>query len=263
MCTIIVANHAHSAYPVVIAANRDEFYARESTAPVLLHDLFPRVTGGRDGVKGGTWLGVNELGLFAGITNQRTWHEADRSRRSRGEVVVEVLKQTSVEAMLNYLRALHGADYNPFNLVFGDAGALHVAYVRDAPASVHIEPLAHGLFVLPNDVLDSADFPKVAHAKSLLAPALAEPFESFALAMKATLRDHTVMPDALLAPPPPDSLATMDFVRALSPVCVHTAVYGTHSASFLALERGRVARYEFASGPSCVNEWSDVLTRLQ
>jgi uncharacterized protein with NRDE domain len=257
MCTVIVANHAHPAFPVVVAANRDEMYARRSTPPQILRSS-PCIVGGRDGERGGTWLGVNERGLFAAITNQRTWHAADRSRRSRGEVVLGVLERESPDAAAAFLASLDGAQYNPFNLVFGDANAMFVAYVRDDPASARVDVLPHGLWVLPNDVIDSPDFPKVQLAKDIVAPVLAEPFDTLVRAMKTALKSHTVMPDEKLAPPPPDSGVSMDFVRALSPMCIHAPLYGTHSASVVALEPGRVAHYEFAAGPSCEHPFVDV-----
>jgi uncharacterized protein with NRDE domain len=117
--------------------------------------------------------------------------------------------------------------------------------------------------VLPNDVIDSSDFPKVLHAKAIVAPMLAEPFDSLIRAMKSALRSHVVTPDDTLPSPPADSGVSIDFVRALSPMCIHTPLYGTHSASVVALDAGRVAHYEFANGPSCENPFVDVMPLLR
>src|SRR6266536_3537682 len=57
-------------YPLIIAANRDEHYDRPSAPPALLNTQ-PKIIAGRDLRAGGTWLGVNETGLIAGILNRR------------------------------------------------------------------------------------------------------------------------------------------------------------------------------------------------
>ena len=258
MCTLIVAHHVHPAFPVVIAANRDEFYARPSTSPLVLSQHGPRIVGGRDGAKGGTWMGVNDRGLFVGITNQRTWHAADPTLRSRGDVVMGVLAQTSPDAMVSTVRSFDATTYNPFNLLFGDADAMYVAYFRHESPSIAVLPLPRGLHVLPNDVLDSREFPKVERAIACVTPALDGSFDELKLAMKSALRDHTKSPLTMLPLPPSDALFPPEIVRELSALCIHTPVYGTHSASFIALEPGRVAQYEFAVGPSCEHPFVDV-----
>ncbi len=257
MCTLVVVHRGHPSFPVIVAANRDEFYARTTAPPAVLAEG-PRVVGGRDMEKGGTWLAVNAHGMFVGLTNQRTWYPADASRRSRGEVVLAALACTSSDTMAHVVRRTDASLYNPFNLLFGDAHAMYVAYFRHGPPSVTVEPLPQGLHVLPNDVLDSPEFPKVARATALIAPALAGPFEDLALAMKSALRDHERARIEHLPPPPADAQFPPDMVRELSSLCVHTAVYGTRSASFVALAPGRVAHFEFAAGRPCENAFVDV-----
>ena len=83
MCSVVVLNGVRADYPVVLATNRDEFYARASSGPQRLLDA-PRSVGGRDLVAHGTWAAVTEHGLFVGVTNQRTLAPPDRSKRSRG-----------------------------------------------------------------------------------------------------------------------------------------------------------------------------------
>ena len=68
MCLILVAWCAHPAFPLVVAANRDEFYARP-TALAARWPASPKIIGGRDLEAGGTWLGVSEQGRFAAVTN--------------------------------------------------------------------------------------------------------------------------------------------------------------------------------------------------
>ncbi|MEZ4470194.1 MAG: NRDE family protein [bacterium] len=232
MCTFLVGRGTDPRWPLVIAANRDEFYGRRSTGPEVLIDS-PRVVGGRDLEAGGTWLGVRPDGFFAGLTNQPR-PPGPAAARSRGEVVLEVLRLGAPGARA-WLEALEPADFLPFNLLFGDAAALFVAYGR--PGSVtRFEEVPAGFHVLPNGELDTPLFPKVARARALVDGTL----ES----LEAALADgHT--PSDLPAPPPHLSA---DVFAAVHRLCVRTFAYGTVSATSVALVPGGVARYHFAPG---------------
>lgn len=70
MCLIVVGWRVHPDYPLVVAANRDEFYARPTAALSRWPDA-PEIIGGRDLEAGGTWLGISEAGRFAAVTNVR------------------------------------------------------------------------------------------------------------------------------------------------------------------------------------------------
>ena len=70
MCLILVAWRAHPDYPLVVAANRDEFFARRTAAAAFWPDR--DILAGRDLQAGGTWLGINPgTGRFAALTNYR------------------------------------------------------------------------------------------------------------------------------------------------------------------------------------------------
>src|SRR5688572_11423872 len=120
MCTVLVMNRVHRDLPVVIGANRDEFYARPASGP---QELAPGIFGGRDLTAGGTWMAVTPGGFFAALTNHHTGAPADRSRRSRGEIVVSALAAAGprgdLDAAARYVATLDPRDYNPFNLLFG------------------------------------------------------------------------------------------------------------------------------------------------
>src|SRR5882762_8752930 len=85
MCLILLAWRAHAEYPLVVAANRDEFHARPSSAAGFWTDR-PSVLAGRDLEAGGTWMGVARSGRFAAVTNYRGAHEP-RAAESRGALV--------------------------------------------------------------------------------------------------------------------------------------------------------------------------------
>ena len=100
MCILMVIHKGIPSYPIVVAANRDEYYDRPTQGPHQLAHT-PVVWGGRDTRAGGTWLGVNAHGLVIGLTNRRIREEQenDPQRRSRGLLCLEALQcRTATEA---------------------------------------------------------------------------------------------------------------------------------------------------------------------
>lgn len=252
MCTIGVVFRAHPEWPLVIAANRDELYARESTPPVVLEDGPPRIVGGRDVVAGGTWMGVNGAGLFVGITNQRTYRGPDRSLSSRGDVVLSALRSTSMEELRAYVRSLDGRAYNEFNLLYGNDEAIDVAYARRDRERVHVEPVPEGTHALPNEVIGHPDFAKAEWLSEGLAESPATPASA-----RAILGSHRKPSLEDIAEPPPESRFDRAMIREVGALCIHTERYGTRSSTFAALAGGRVMRYLYADGPPCETPFVD------
>jgi uncharacterized protein with NRDE domain len=250
MCTILILRHVHPDYPLVLAANRDEFYGRPATAPQVLLER-PRVVGGKDLERSGTWMGVTAEGFFVGLTNQRSLGPADRSLRSRGEVVVRTLEAGSVEAAERYLDTLRPGDFNAFNLLYGDARRLRVAYARTAAAALERADVPAGVHVLPNDVIDCAELPKVARARSLAARLSGAPWPQLAAGLQALMADHALPPLATVPEPPPAALFPREVVHQLQALCIHTPLYGTRSFSLVALQPGRVAHYLSGEDTPC------------
>ena len=254
MCTLVAIQRPDR--PLVVAANRDEFYDRAASGPRIVH-AHPRAVAGVDLARGGTWMGANERGLFVAITNQRSFEGADPRLASRGAVVLEALREESVAGIDRLLGALDPADYNGFNLLYGDASALRVAYARPEQTEIEIEALGPGVWVLPNDRIGSADFPKTERVHALVAPWLDAdaPLEE---ALTRVLADHELPPLERIPPPPAGSRFDHAILQRLQAICIHTPVYGTRSAAVLTLEPGRVARYLHAEGPPCTTPFVDV-----
>ncbi|MEM9491500.1 MAG: NRDE family protein, partial [Myxococcota bacterium] len=119
MCTLLLAHRAHPDYPLVIAANRDEYY-RRATAPAEFWASAPQVLAGRDLEAGGTWLGITTAGRWAGLTNIRDPQLHRDSARSRGWLVRDyLLGPARPEHYLAQL-AEQRAHYGGFNLLVGD-----------------------------------------------------------------------------------------------------------------------------------------------
>lgn len=258
MCTIGIVFRAHPQWPLVIAANRDELYARDTMPPTVLERTAPTgpIVGGRDLVAGGTWMGVNGAGMFVGITNQRTYVGPDPSLRSRGEVVMQALRCASMAELRRFLESLDARTFNAFNLLFGDGDSLEVAYARQEQQRVRIEAVPEGAHALPNDTLDHPDFAKAGWLSTGLAAALAsssldpEP-------IRAVLGSHRKPALADTPNPPPNSRFDRSMIREVGALCIHTERYGTRSSTIVALAGGRVVRYLYADGPPCQTPFVD------
>ncbi len=170
MCLVILALSSHPDYPLVVAANRDEFF-RRGTAPATFWPQHPTLLAGRDLEMGGTWMGVTRSGRFAAITNFRDPAQTATAPRSRGELTLDyLLVDEGPEPWLERL-APRAADYAGFNLLLGDSGELWYA-TNSAGEALTRRPLAPGVYGLSNALLDTP-WPKVTLGKQRLAGALA------------------------------------------------------------------------------------------
>lgn len=242
MCTIAILFRVAD-LPVVIAANRDELYARDTRSPQV---LAPGVVGGLDAVSGGTWLAVNRSGRFAAVTNQRALADPPTGVRSRGLAVKELAAVADQDA---YVAALDPRSYASMNLVWGDADRARIAYLRH-DGTKEIGELGRGIHVLCNDKIGAAGFPRAQRLQTALAAIIAEvpQFSEHSVRLPPLLGDHTRVP---LADVPPSHLPP-ELARELTATCIHSEHYGTRSSTIVALDHGRVAAYLHADGPPCV-----------
>ncbi|MDH5579328.1 MAG: NRDE family protein, partial [Betaproteobacteria bacterium] len=146
MCLILVAWRVHADYPLVVAANRDEFHSRPAARATFWDDR-PEVLAGRDLQARGTWMGVSRGGRFAAVTNYRGGTEPGAAE-SRGALVTRYLEGADVRQL-----AEHKSDYSGFSLLAADGNELWCLSNRDG-APRHLEP---GWYGLGNLLLDSSD----------------------------------------------------------------------------------------------------------
>jgi len=116
MCLVVFALHMHPDLPLVVLANRDEYYARP-TAPAQSFTDAPELFGGRDLQHGGTWLAISTAGRIAALTNFRS-PLAVRRGRSRGALVREALAPHPDPA--SWAQRIARPLYPSFNLLLGD-----------------------------------------------------------------------------------------------------------------------------------------------
>ncbi|MFB6125712.1 MAG: NRDE family protein [Halolamina sp.] len=189
----------------------------------------------RDERVGGTWIGANDRGVFAGVTNR--WVGDLDGDRSRGLLVADCLRAPTAEAAARHVeRAVEADAYAGFNLVVADAAA---ALLLEWDGSLRVTRFDPGVHVVVNVGADGAFVqppnrpPEVGpeqaddarRVRATLAPEPGEAVEGWLSRAKATLGDHGYG------------------------VCVHGDGFGTRSSSALIL--GDRRRYEFADGPPC------------
>jgi uncharacterized protein with NRDE domain len=147
VCLIVLGVGQHPDYPLILAANRDEFHARPTQEAHWWPDR-PGVLGGRDLQAGGTWLAVSRSGRFATVTNFRDAKPPDSSHRSRGHLVTEFLE--SELSPQDYVAAIDEDVYAGFNLIVGTAG--EIAYLSNREDGTR--DLGPGAYGLSNALLD-------------------------------------------------------------------------------------------------------------
>ena len=169
MCLVVLSLGEHPDYPLILAANRDEFYARPTRDAGWWPDR-PDVVGGRDLQAGGTWLGITRSRRFAALTNYReSARPAARARHSRGLLVNDWLAGDDEPMPAARGLADAGVDYSGFNLLLGRPGAL--VYLSNRGADPR--PVTVGVHGLSNHLLDT-DWPKVRAGRERLVAALAD-----------------------------------------------------------------------------------------
>lgn len=258
MCTALIVRASGS---LVVAANRDELHRRPAVGPTVLVDR-PRLVGGLDLEQRGSWLGVSAGGAIALLTNQPDPRGPSPDRRSRGELVMEVLRRGGGDDARAWLAGIDGRHYNGFNLLVGDAGRADVFHGRPDRASLDVVPVPAGFHVLPNGVLDQDGHIKVARARALLTGCESQPGAELEAALVAALADHERPALASLPEPAAGARFSRDEIRELSAICIHTPAYGTRSAAFVHLVPGGVASLQWASGPPCRTPFVDAAPLL-
>lgn len=103
-----------------MAANRDEMAGRPWDPPGRHWPDRENVVAGIDQLAGGTWMGLNDEGVVAGILNRKDSLGPDDTLRSRGEIVLEALDHADAADAADALSNLDGRSYRSFNLVVAD-----------------------------------------------------------------------------------------------------------------------------------------------
>ncbi len=185
MCILFVALGQHKDFPLIIAANRDEFFHRPSAGLHYWED-YPNILAGRDMLAGGSWLGVNYNNRIAAVTNIRRPELLREDARSRGDLVARYLRDDDNDAAFSRFLEEESHTYNPFNLVYGTREKLMVY----SSVSKQLLTLQPGYTAISNGELDDP-WPKMSRGV-LAVRELIEDNESLdARAFLRLMRDST------------------------------------------------------------------------
>jgi len=240
MCLIVFSWKKHPEYPLVVAANRDEFYQRP-TSLLSPWENSP-VIAGRDIQEGGTWLGVTASGRFAAVTNYRQFLEMHTTfAKSRGKLCRDFLESNmSAKDFLEQLEP-EAMSYGGFNLLVSDGHVLGYGCNRyhkgDTAYYAYDADLAPGIYGLSNHRLDTL-WPKVARSKAAFSRISGQLTLNKAGATEADLLqvmlDNEEASDEAL----PDTGIGIEKERFLSPSFIRTSLdYGTRASTILIRDR--------------------------
>jgi uncharacterized protein with NRDE domain len=240
MCLIAWNWQPHSATPLLLLSNRDEFYAR--TAEPLQwwseDGGGSDILAGKDLQAGGTWLGVSRSGRLAAITNYRTTKPARTDTPSRGELVALFLNsQASADDYLRTLAARCG-DYNPFNLLVFDGRQLMGLESRIARI-LHLPP---GIGAVSNASFNTP-WPKLTRLSKELESQVTQG-HSDAGCLLPLLHDRSAASDQDL----PQTGVPLPLERMLSATFITSPEYGTRACSVVAIHSTHIDFTEQSHG---------------
>ncbi len=244
MCTLVIAARVVPEHSLVVVANRDEQLGRPSTPPFRWSSGF---IAPRDDLAGGTWLGLNDRGVFVGITN-RFSGPRDPTRTSRGAIVIDALSEDCARAIHTKMARLEPARYNGFHLVYADEHDV-LATVSDGHTALQLS-LGNGVTIVTERSFGaSGDEHRVARIRAGWSRLVTERREG----------------------PREENLTTLlsehDDEDPLGATCIHLDQlnYGTRSAMVLAIGsedsgRGpsRSRKMLWAEGPPCTTAFHPI-----
>ncbi len=243
MCLISFAWNTHPDYVLALAANRDEFHGRPTTAAGPWADA-PGVIGGRDLREGGSWLALSSASRLAAVTNVREPHLA-AAPHSRGALIKDFVtgKASAAEEAVRVYAA--GDAYGPHNLLLWDGARLVFVSNRNLAQPRPVQSGIHGISNGPYD----APWPKTQRLNARLGDWLSarsnaanEDLEP----LLEALSDEHGAGDAEL----PQTGVGLEMERLLAPAFIRSERYGTRASTVLLIRRdGRATLFERSFGP--------------
>lgn len=247
MCTFVILRRLGHEWPVVVGANRDEMIGRPWQAPARHWRDRPDVLAGLDELAGGSWFGINDHGLLAGILNRFGSLGPAPGIRSRGELVLEALDHADAAAAAHALAALDPKAYRTFNLILADnREAFWLKHADPSGAQpLELREIKTGLAMIAAGDLDDTT-PRLTRYRPLFERAKApDPDAGDWSAWEKLLADDR--------PDPADGAANA--MRFLTP-----EGFGTVSSTLVALPAPgrRKAKFRFAAWQPTPTPWRDI-----
>jgi hypothetical protein len=225
MSLLAIVYHLVPEAPILVAFNREELLDRICPAPSIQSGK-PRVLGSAD-QKGGTCLGINQNGLFVGVTRRKK-RGAPMNGRSKGLLAREMLKcQSATQAVDMAMEELNSGEYDGANFIVADPESGWVIHAGD---DINAQELGNGLAIIGDrDVNDPRDERAAMAQRLLTLQTLDSPVKFLAVASKVLARAPTI-------PGRPSMV-------------VREKDYGTVSSTLIAVgTKPRDAIYQYANG---------------
>ncbi|XP_054813394.1 uncharacterized protein LOC129314006 [Prosopis cineraria] len=265
MCIVVFLWQAHPLYPLILLNNRDEYHNRATKAASWWEGNGAEILGGRDEVRGGTWLACSRDGRVAFLTNVLESHTLPHAR-TRGDLPLLFLKSAKSPREFAEGLTTEGEYYRGFNLVVVDIESRTMVYMSNRGPkaqgeSFHVQEVRPGLHVVSNASLNSP-WHKAERLRGLFQQEMAK-FSDKAIALDriagAIMKDSVKAPPALLP-----RICSPDWELSLSSIFVHVhtplGVYGTRSITALSVTwSGEVRFYELYLEVDSTNAWKDHL----
>lgn len=258
MCLIAFAYQQHPKYPLIVIANRDEFYERP-TEQAHWWEEKPNILAGKDTRGGGTWMGVGRNGRFAALTNYREPQNIKKDAPTRGLLVTDYLEGEMPTE--EYLAGIHekGQAYNGFNLLTGGPEELWW-YSNRGKEPKKLKP---GIYGVSNALLDSP-WPKLVSLKAKLAKLIEAEAFNHEIALGALVDKH-IAPDQEL----PKTGVPIAWERKLSAMYIEMEKYGTRCSTVLTYDQKGLIRFterSYVPDRGVVEEmfrWNEVIPNLE
>ncbi|MDG3440110.1 NRDE family protein [Nitrospirillum amazonense] len=238
MCSVILLRRPGHAWPLIVAANRDEMNNRPWLPPARHWPDRPEVVAGKDELADGSWCGLNDTAVLAAVLNREGSLGPAAGKRSRGELVLEALDHA--DAPVEALSDLDTRAYRPFNLLLADnRDAWLLEHTGEAGRNrVRVTPIPEGVSMITARGLNAADCPRTRRYRPLFAAAPAPDPET----------DHWAEWEMLLA-----SRVSGAGDNPREAMCIVTPQgFETTSSSLIALpamdRAGVLPRWRFAAG---------------
>jgi uncharacterized protein with NRDE domain len=246
MCLIVFSVNQHPHFPLLMAANRDEFFRRPTAAMDWWRSDVAEgeILAGQDLLSGGTWLAVNPDGAVSAVTNVRESSE-ETAARSRGEL--PLLAQKHESDTLTELLLPDRNQYAGFNLVRVDQSGGWYFSNRDTHPGRQIH---RGIFGLSNHLLQTP-WPKLLKLRTEVSDLLRETpagdVDQLHDTLIRQLQDTTPAPDRQL----PDTGVGIEKERFLSSPFIKSEDYGTRATTIVSISHhGEIVVTEQSYGPN-------------
>ena len=214
MCTLVILRRPGHAWPLIVAANRDEMASRPWTAPGRHWPDRPGIVAGRDDLAGGSWQGINKHGVVAAMLNRQGTLGPAEGKRTRGELVLLALDQSDAADAAEVMAELEPRSYRSFNMVVADRDDAFFVAHRDEKRVVAVTPLPDGLTMLTAREPDDRSSPRIAFYRSrfLAAPPpdpAADDFAAWESLLASTRRAPKAGPEGAMSFALPSGFGTV------------------------------------------------------